>query len=922
MAPVAAAWSSPVIIGREAERRLISEMLDRSRRGGSDVVFLIGPPGIGKTALLEEAARMAEGFRVMRARGVEQEAELPFSGLHELLSRAMDDLPESSLPDVKDLSNAFGLGRPTVRDRFAVGVATLNVLAALAEREPILVLVDDMQWLDAASAEAILFAVRRLDSEGVVVLLAGRERPTGGRSGIREHHVEGLDAIAAARILRGWHAGPVQSGVVEALVRATGGNPLALREAATLLDDAQLAGVHALDDPPAVGLGSELAFAPTISRLPESVQTAVAALAALGSHRDLALLGAVLTSRGLGLGDLEPAEAAGVVELDGNQVEFRHPLFRSAAYHSVGGAERRSLHAAIARLGGAFLLGDAYAWHLAAAALGPDEAAAVALETVARRQAARNGHVAASLAYARAAGLSADTSSRLRRLTEAARAAYAGGHYAAAERHAADAFPLAQHPNARADLRCISAKIAESQGRLLAARDILVEEATRVETMSRQRAALMLLDAAMPSLWSLELEPGVPDARQAYALANATGSTHQAQGAIVTAMVLLGRLDEARPGLDEWHRRVRSSDDLLASESQALTLARVLVWTEVIAAARRLLERLVADARRSAPSELPLILEVLAELEWRDGRWGHGHAAASEGVELAEQMCQSLAESRCLAIRARYDAAMGRQDDCREAVQRLQALREELTPEIWTRGLELPAVGLRALAEGDAEQAAASFGSLASLAAERQVRHPGAVPHHGDLIESMAMLGRIDEARRALAGLDQRAREADCNGALAVAARCRGLLAGEEFEDHFALALELHDRRPPQPFERARTQLLLAERRRRAGRRRDARGPLRDALSTFEDLAAAPWAARATAELRATGETVRARRTPSVELTPQELRIALAVADGATNREVASALFLSAKTVEYHLTKVYEKLGVRSRTELARTLDR
>ena len=900
---------------------MIAAILTRAQAGRSEALVLVGPAGIGKTELLRAARRMAPGFRVLFAQGVEHEADIPFSGLHELIHREMQELRPLPMLQYQALAGALALGPPTDAHPFVVGVATLNALAVLAENQPVLVLVDDLQWLDAASRQALLFAARRLGREGVAVLMAERE-PTPGRTqlGIPELTVTGLDVATAALLIEARCGAPAASAVVSALVAATDGNPLALGEAACHLTPAQISGVEPLDDPLALGLGASLAFSSTVRQLPPATQIALVTAAALGSLLSPELIATVFLELDLRIEDLQPAESAGVVLLGGDRPEFRHPLFRSASYHSAAPEERRRVHAAIARAGGAARLGDEWAWHLAAAAIGPDRTAADALDALADRHRLRHGHAAAAQALARAAALSDTAAVRLRRLVAAAEAAYDGGEYSVAEGHVSEALPLADRPETHADLRRLLARVAAARGRLSVARDILVDESARLERTDRRRAARFLVDAAMPSLWSLELDPGVPDARQAYALEQATGTVEGAGDAVVLAMVLMGHYEEALPGLDRWQQRVQTASAPLDEHHWALPLARVLIWTGRITAARSVLERLAHAARTQKPSELPLILEVVADLEWRTGRWGHGHAAAAEGVELAAQMSQSLALTRCLAIRARFDAATGRDEACRAAGIRVASLTQELSQEPWARGLIEPAVGLCALARGEAAQAATAFAAALDVARNRQVRNPEVVPCYGDLIEALVMAGRTDDAIPVLEALQHRANESGRGGALAIAARSRGMLAPVDgFETHFAGALHAHTR-SQQPFEEARTHLLLGERLRRARRRRDAREPLRTALSAFETLGAEPWAARARAELRATGVTVRARRAGSNELTPQELRIAIAVADGATNREAAAALFLSVKTVEYHLTKVYDKLGARSRTHLARLL--
>jgi DNA-binding CsgD family transcriptional regulator len=908
-------------VGRDVELETIAAILTRVRAGQGEALVLVGPAGIGKTELLRAVRSMAAGFRVLFAQGVEQEADLPFSGLHELIHREMHELRPLPMLQYRALAGALALGPPTDADAFAIGVATLNALAVLAETQPVLVLIDDLQWLDAASRQALLFAARRLDREGVAILMAERE-PAPGRTqlGIPEATLPGLGVETAGPLIKARCGVLPAAAVVSALVASTDGNPLALVEAAGRLTPGQIAGVEPLEDPLALGLGASLAFASTVNRLPPATQIALVTVAALGSVLSPELLATVLGELDLRIDDLQPAESAGVVLLGGDRPEFRHPLFRSAAYHGATPEERRCVHAAIARAGGTARLGDDWAWHLAGAAIGPDQTAAGALDALAHRHLLRHGYAAAAQAFARAAALSETVAIRLQCLVEAAQAAHDGGEYTLAEGYISEALPLADTAEIHADLRRVLARIATARGLLSVARDILVAESIRLERTDRRRAGRFLVDAAMPSLWSLELDPGVPDARQAYALEQATGPVEGAGDAVVLAMVLMGHYEEAWPGLDRWQQRVQTASAPLDEHHRALPLARALIWTGRTTAARSVLERLAHVARTQKPSELPLILEVVADLEWRAGRWDYGAAAAAEGAELAAQMSQSLALTRCLAIRARFDAARGRDDACRAAGAQVAALTHDLSSEPWTRGLIEPAVGLRALVHGEAELAVNAFAAALDVAKDRQVRNPEVVPHHGDLIEALVMAGRAGDAVPVLQALQHRATESGQGSARSIAARCRGMLAPTDgFEPHFASALDEHTR-SRQPFEEARTNLLLGERLRRTRRRSDARMPLRTALAVFETLGAEPWAARTRAELRATGETVSARRAGSNELTPQELRIALAVADGATNREAAAALFLSVKTVEYHLTKVYQKLGARSRTHLARLL--
>ena len=329
----------------------------------------------------------------------------------------------------------------------------------------------------------------------------------------------------------------------------------------------------------------------------------------------------------------------------------------------------------------------------------------------------------------------------------------------------------------------------------------------------------------------------------------------------------------------------------------------------------------IARARRQAPGELPLALEVLADLEWRTGSWSSGRSAALEGVELAEQMEQELALIRCLAVLARYHAVMGDDDECEAALDRLGRLLEPLAQEQWTIGFLQGPAGLLALARGDGPTAADLLGRCVDGAGARQLRNPGAILHLADAVEAELLAGRRDAAHRRLQALLRRIEDAPWIVANAEANRCRALLdEGPSWETSLRRSAGLLEGTSAE-FERGRTLLALGELLRRDRRRAEARDPLRAALESFDALGAAPWSRRARSELRATGERVAGRRrAPSTQLTPQELRVALVVAEGVSNREAGAMLFLSPKTVEHHLTRVYEKLGVRSRAALARRL--
>ena len=909
----AAAEGATAVHGREEEIARIQELIDAARAGRSGALAIVGEAGIGKSSLLDVAAERAEGMLVMCARGVESEAELPFSGLHELFQGAV---PSAALPPA--LRDALA-GRPSdALDRFSVFVGTLEALAAAAAARPTLALVDDAQWLDTASFDALRFVCRRLGHEGLALIVAGRLDPVPlERAGLPVLALGGLDAAAAARVMEDVTRVDPAPSVAEALLAATGGNPLVLRRSAAELDRGQLAGVLPLPDPPAAA--GEL-FAGAIDALPEPTRRALLIAAAAGADARAEVLRPALDAERLSLSDLEAAEGAGLIRAEPNGIRFLHPLVRAAAYHAAAPAARRRAHEVLADRAPPDEMGEARAWHRATAILGLDADAADALDAVAVAQRSRGGHAAASRAFARAAGLSEQPSERSRRLLEAAVSARLAGATGTALALADQALALPCSPHVRAGLHRVRAAVHLAAGRLAAARGILIDEAARLEVFDRWAAAAMLTEAALPGLWAGDVFATVVPAREAYALAHAAGLSARMEQATAVAHVALGRHLEARPAIARWLDRARREEPL-ADVAGTLALSRVLIWLEQWDDARLLLEALTGSSRRRAPGELPLALEALAELDWRTGRWSSGMALAAEGVELADHMDHELGLIRCLAVLGRYHAAMGDDGDCRAALARLRRLVAPLEGEGWIDGLSEGPAGLLALGRGDGAAAADLLGRCVDAADARGVRDPGAVAHLADAVEAELLAGRRQAATRRLATLLRRAEEGGQVVVEAAAERCRALLDdGPSWEPRLLRSADLLERTPA-AFERARSLLALGERVRRDRRRAEAREPLRAALELFDALGAAPWSRRARSELRATGERVAGRRgAPTGELTAQELRVAVAVAEGVTNREAGAALFLSPKTVEHHLTRVYEKLGVRSRAALARHL--
>jgi DNA-binding CsgD family transcriptional regulator len=928
-----------MLVGRDAQCTRIERLLAGARSGHSGVLVIRGAPGIGKTALLRHAVDAAEGMRVLTVSGVESESELAFSGLADLVRPLAPELRRLPGATAAALAGALALGPPGSADRFTVYIAALNLLSAAAETQPVLVVADDLQWLDAASQEALMAVARRLDAEGVVMLMAVRDTGEGGPQA--EHlpvlDLGGLDREPAQALLgRATGERAVAAHVREQLLELAAGNPLALLEAPAALTDDQLAGTEPLMDPLPVGRGLERMFGRRIAVLPPE-QRQCLLITAANDQSDPATVVGALEQVGLKLAELEAAEAAGLIELDGLRIRFRHPLLRSVIYHGAEPGQRRAAHRALAAVLLAARQNERAAWHLAAAAVAPDEAVAELLDQAAETARQCGGQVVAARALERAASLTSAGDAKARRLLGAARAAYAGGRLYWARAMLEAAVVECADPLLRADIQHVRGNVEMWRGPAPFAGDLLADEAAAVEAASPGRAALMLTDAVMARIMTGGIDRAVrtaEHARRAAARASdpeaalvataAEGVARSFTGETATAYPVMR--DALRDVLRDTRRDAREdarpvtqhgASDASLPAFLAPMVAQVAIWAEEYGAAQRILARIVDRAHHvGALSDLAFPLAVLADARFRAGAWADAYAAATEAVQVGTDTGQESALSYGLVQLARIEAARGLEEQCRAHVEQALALAEP-------RGgfpifvFAAAALGLLEVGRARFEAAAAAMDWLSETAATAALREPAVVTWMPDAIEAQARSGRREKAAGMLARLDEQAARAPGRWASAAAARCHGILAGEhDYEAAFSRALDLHGPRPS--FERARTELCLGERLRRAKRRTEARAALQRAASTFGRLGAAPWAERANGELAAGGSS---RSSPpdtlAARLTAQELQIALAVANGATNREAGIALFLSEKTIETHLSHVYRKLSLRRRSELA-----
>jgi DNA-binding CsgD family transcriptional regulator len=607
------------------------------------------------------------------------------------------------------------------------------------------------------------------------------------------------------------------------------------------------------------------------------------------------------------------------VTIGDGELEFRHPLLRSTAYHAADPADRREAHAALAT---AAPEGSAErAWHLAAGAVAPDEPIAAALEAAALQARERGAHATAARDFGRAAQLTPGDEARARRLLEAATDNVRCGEGEQAQAQLSEAAQLTVDPLLTADVQRMTGHVEMRLGSPLVAFELLVAEADRVRSRDPRRAAAMYLEASVTHMMTGDMHALISTAERAASLATSADPAVELLSTVVIGEAYLALGDVARGDamLTACEPYLLEGDPLALVEIICMA-GHASIWIERWDRARRILDHLVDTARRaSAVSALIYPLSARSHLDFRLGRWGVARAGAAESVELGEDTGQFPILAHSLGALAHVEAGMGMEADARRHVQQGIELCARFEGEA-TEAYLHAALGLLELGLGRIPEAIESLEATERLEVRLKTQ-PARLQSTPDLIEAYVRAGRRAEAERVLARFTGEAERTGSRWARATAARARALLSADaDMRKGFEQALALHAELP-MPFERARTLLVLGERLRRAKQRAEARAPLQEALDTFERLGARPWAERARAELRATGQTSgRRSETAAEQLTPHELQIALLVAQGMTNREAAAALFLSPKTIEYHLGQIYRKLDVRGRAQLARLM--
>ncbi|MFE6860393.1 LuxR C-terminal-related transcriptional regulator [Nocardia sp. NPDC057668] len=906
-----------MLYGRSDAERVIRGLLVAGAEGRSGALAVIAGAGEGKSALLAQTAiwvRTGESFsaapgsesapvravrwRVLRVTGVQSGGEIAFSGLRRLLEPVREHISVLPAPQRTALSSALSSDPADPPERFLVGLAVLSLLAEAAVRGPVLCSVDDAQWVDRPSVDALLFAARRLGSDGVVMLFAGR--PEFEAPGVPVLTLPPLDADAARALLAARNP-DLALEIRERVIAESAGNPLALLELPGMNTESPPVGPMALSERLQSGFGGQIA------RLPESTRFALV-VAAAEHGGDLGVILGTLRELGSGANALAAAEGTGMLAVTARSVRFRHPLIRAAAYRSATAAERVTVHGALAVALAAEP--ERAVWHRAAAATGPDETVAAALEVTAESARGRTGHGAAATAWERAARLTPDPAQRTRRLVHAVENAADAGQFTRACLLARQARESTRSPAHRARLAGVLAHIEFEHGSPVIAHRLLHAGATEAAAMDPALAAAMLFDAGRMA-WFLGDLDAFRDSRTV--LAGLAPSPDRDRflryydgilalyGADLAAGIRLIRGNAAAPQDVRHHspqvRFVLATQTLIVGDLD--TTREILADLAEGCRVRGLLGWLALAELWQGTVEFMLGHFREAELLTTEGRRIAQHIGQPVRIVHADSNLALLAAVRGMAVDGPAGAARG-------------AAGGEFSPfhrahVDWAR----------ALADMGAGHYARALDRMEALGAIPTARHAQWLPVLADRVEAAVRLDQRERAVQPLAELRLWAEALETPWAEALLLRATALL--DDDPAAFARALESHAAQC-RPFDRARTGLLYGEWLRRERRTTEARAELQDALRTFERLGADPWTTRTRNELRAAGVgTLPAPQPdPTAQLTPQELQVARLAAAGATNREIAALLYVSPKTVGHHLSRSFRKLGVAGRKDLAR----
>ncbi|MEV1001314.1 LuxR C-terminal-related transcriptional regulator [Nonomuraea sp. NPDC050202] len=909
--------------GRRTEREALERLVAEARNARSGVLVVRGEAGIGKTALLAHAREAASGFRTLHATGVEAEIEFAFAGLHQLCAPLLDRL--DTLPEPQQIALGVALGRRTGDrpDPFLVGLATLSLLAEVSGERPLLCLVDDAQWLDVVSLQTLAFVARRLHAEPLALVFGLRDPAPGsdaGRllAGLPELRLESLADDDARALLTAAVREPLDDGVRDGILAEARGNPLALLELGRYAGPTELAGGFGLPGALNVPDGIQESFRRRTAALPAATQLLLV-VAAAEPVGDAALLLRAADHLGLGPQDAEPAQAAGLLAID-SRVRFTHPLARSAVYRAATPADRRRAHGAIAAVTDARTDPDRSTWHQSRSVLGTDDAIAAELQLSADRARARGGHAAAAAFLERSAELTSEPGLRARRSLDAARAKHQAGASDAALHllAAATGGPLDALHHARAELLRAQLMFHTTRGNdvpamLLDAAKLLgpLDAALSRETYLHALKAAML---AGP----LACGHGVAEVAAAAGAAPAPSTPPRPLDLLLDGLVayfLQGYAESVpklRRAVESFAAQAPAAEDGELRWEWLASHTAMALWDDTTI--RALADRYVRLARETgALMTLPFALNLSAVVLTHTGEL----ARVADLVDESDVIARATGAAPIPHGRLLLAAWRGHEDEA-ATLHRMSV--DDATRRGEGTALTIADYALAVLSNGLGRYDAA-------LAAAERVRESGEMVHAGmalpELVEAAVRAGRpapapaAAAAAAALERLDAQARATGAPWALGLAARSRALIStGPAAEELYREAIERLGGGRTVPH-LARAHLVYGEWLRREGRRQDAREQLRTAHTLLSDIGADGFASRAAGELRAMGEHPRKRSAqPFDALTPQELRIARLVASGATSKEVAAQLFLSARTIDAHLRNIFRKLNITSRRQL------
>lgn len=905
-----------MLVGRDAEIQRVQQLIGGARVAHSGVLVVVGEAGAGKTALLDHIARTSDEVRVLRADVGFSERDVGFAGLHQVLLPLLDQIDRLPGPQSSALSVALALRSGPAVTRFAVGAAALGLLTRCARDKPALIIVDSADLLDQPSADALVFVCRRLMADPIAVLFASRPGPDVPilEAGFARLPLPGLPLSKVAALLTELTGTQVPTTLATLVHRATAGNPLAVTELAGCLDDlAALAPVSPVEVPDRV-MGH---YARRITGLEQATREALLIAAIAGP--DPAVLDRALHNVGSHVDFLTRAEDAGLVKLQPTGIEFVHPLARSSAYSVASPPQRRAAHQAVADAQPESDP-DRRAWHRSEATVGVDDDVGDAMAGAGRRAVNRGAYAVAASAYERAAMLSSREPLRGARLCDAGEAAWFAGQISRARTLLKRAAAASSN---HAKIDAVRGNLELRSGSLDRAAELFRGAANDLTPGDPDAAAMLLADLINTCFLLGDTADALAAARQLEHLLASTQSRYAAVRGRMTVGIAhviagTGGVDHIRSAVEELESGPWWSDDL--RRPGWMVLGTLFLRESVTG--RKLVDRVVQHQRdRCALGALPGLLFLIARDDAGTDRWEAALSGYQESVALARESQQSTDLAMSLAGRAWLLARTGHGSRCREDAAEATALADRHHIHL-ARAWALAAEGDLELGLGRPDTALSHFNKLSQYLDEIGLLDVDMSPGP-EIVEALLRLGRPDDAANIASGYLAAARHKGQPWALARAIRAQAMVAADEDADTlYVQALRLHSS-TSDVFEDARTRLARGARLRRGRHRAAARPELQEALSTFERLGSWPWAEQAATELAAAGSRPQRRGDePLDRLTFQELQIARLLGSGRTTREAAAALFLSAKTVEYHLRHVYSKLGIRSRSELAAALAR